>query len=78
MKRKVIKDSSIKSIIFKSNIKHFVKGSMNNITLNKEYEISNQIKTSMVHIVGFLDDKQEHCCFYLRHDSDFNQNIETI
>ena len=79
MKQKKIKiiDNNINTVLFKNKSILFFKGDMLNITLNKEYKITNQIRCSNFHILGFLDDADNHCCFYLKdYDGDVKLDIE--
>lgn len=75
-KAKII-DSNINTVLFKNKSVLFFKGDILNVTLNKEYKITNQIRASNFHILGFLDDTNNHCCFYLRdYDGILKLNIE--
>lgn len=78
-KQFIEKYTHIDTIIFKNSDIYFFKGNMNNVTLNKEYKIHNQVKTWNVHMIGFLDDNNDHCCFYLKYYNDFvKDNIKVI
>lgn len=78
-KQFIEKHTHIDTIIFKSKDIYFFKGNTENITLDKEYNIVNQIKTSMIHIIGFLDNNNNHCCFYLKYYNDIiKENVKVI
>lgn len=68
------------SIKFKINDIHLnlIKGNIQNISLNKEYISCNVVKTFQEILVGFLDDENNHCCFYLKNNDGYNPCVTII
>lgn len=65
---------------FKINDIHLnlIKGDIKNISLNKEYIVHNVIKTFEEILVGFFDDENNHCCFYLKTTDGYNPYVTLL